>query len=79
MHDLPQRTARVARSYWRCAECGANHALDVTQCPACAGRATQRHTPPRRGLGLRHWMTLVATWAAATVLWAAASGLLARP
>ncbi|HEY8359208.1 MAG TPA: hypothetical protein VIL30_17300 [Ramlibacter sp.] len=75
MNDIPQRTARVARSYWRCSECGANHALDVQACPACTGPDRQDNAP-RRELGLRHWAALVLTWAAATVLWAVASGYL---
>ncbi|MGV3568991.1 MAG: hypothetical protein ACO1PB_00235 [Ramlibacter sp.] len=77
LHATPQRTARVARSYWRCSECGANHALDVAQCVYCGG-PDQRKSAPRRTLRARHWLALVATWAAATALWAAASGLFAR-
>jgi hypothetical protein len=79
LHETPHRTARVARSYWRCSKCGSNHALDVPQCTDCGGPDTPNDNTPSRsfGLGLRHWLALLATWAAATALWAVASGLLA--
>jgi hypothetical protein len=77
LHQTPHRTARVARSYWRCSKCGANHALDVLQCTECGGSDAPDDLSPPRSLapGLRHWLTLVATWAAATALWAVASAL----
>ena len=77
LHATAQRTARVARSYWRCSECGANHALDVARCICCSA-PEQGKSAPRRALRARHWFALVGTWAAATLLWAVASGLFAR-
>ncbi|MDB5752095.1 MAG: hypothetical protein JWP65_2516 [Ramlibacter sp.] len=75
LHETPRRMARVARSYWRCGKCGANHALDVPQCTECGG-SDAPHAPPRSlAPGPRHWLTLIATWAAATALWAIASAL----
>lgn len=76
IHEPPLRTARVARSYWRCTQCGANHGLDVHRCTQCSGAEDAQGQPPLR-LGVRHWVALVGTWAAATVLWAAVSGLFA--
>lgn len=77
MHPAAQRTARVARSYWRCSDCGANHELDVPECIDCS-TAEERALAPRRTVRARHWFVLVATWAAATATWAVASGFFTR-
>lgn len=71
------RTGRVARSYWRCLECGASYGLEVADCLVCSGQGEQQARSRRPVRRLGHWLTLLVVWAAATVLWAAASGLFA--